>query len=117
VAIKVGALNTINRAWSTIPKKRDGEPGDYEIDHAAFPEISQAISPLYIAQYYAQKRTYYVNVGSHGFYLFNTMDPEKLNPTLRNLRMPLVPSFTKAATAKYRCRVQAKGGDAYQFTY
>ena len=117
VAVKVGALKMINRVWSKIPRKRDGEPGDYEFDHASFPEISEGISPVYIAQYYAQKRTYYVNVGSHGFYLFNTMDPEHLNPTLRKLKMPPVPSFTQAATSKYRVRVQAKGGGAYQFTF
>ena len=117
VAIKTGALKTINRVWNKPPRRRDGERGDYEYDHAAFPEISEAISPLFIAQYYAQKRTYYVNVGSHGFYLFNTMDPEHLNPALRKLRMPPVPSFTTAATAKYRVRVQAKGGGNYQFTF
>lgn len=117
VAVKTGALKTINRVWSSIPRKRDGEPGDYEYDHQLFPEISQSISPVFIAQYYAQKRTYYVNVGSHGFYLFNTVDPEYLNNTLRKLRMPPVPSFAKSATAKYRVRVQAKGGDAYQFTF
>jgi len=117
VALKTGALKKINRDWNKVPKRRDGESGDYDYDHTTFAEISQAISPLFIAQYYAQKRTYYVNVGSHGFYLFNTMDPERLNNNLRRLRMPPVPSFTKAASAKYRARVQSKGGGNYQFTF
>lgn len=117
VALKTGALNKINRDWNKAPRRKDGESGDYEYDHAAFSEISQAINPLYIAQYYAQKRTYYVNVGSHGFYLFNTMDPEGLNNNLRRLKLTPVPSFTKAATAKYRARVQSKGGGNYQFTF
>ena len=55
-----------------------------------------------------KKKTYYVNVGTHGFYLMGIKNPLKLKG---------VPTFSSAAKATYRARVQYKGGGNYQFTF
>ena len=49
-----------------------------------------------------------MNVGTHGFYLLGSKNP---------LALKGVPRFGTAAQAKYRARVQAKGGGSYQFTF
>ena len=64
--------------------------------------------PPNIEQYYNKKDTYYVNVGTHGFYLMGTRNPLKLSD---------VPRFGNSAKATYRARVQYKGNDNYQFTF
>lgn len=130
IAKKVGALNEINRKWNKIPLKRDVRTNEeklainkipskkrYEIDHTNFPEINKDISALYIAQYYNEKHTFYVNVGTHGFYLMGPKDPFELNRNLSKHHLPLVPDFAKIAKAKFRARVQYKGNDNYQFTF
>ena len=61
-----------------------------------------------IEEYYNKKDTYYVNVGTHGFYLMGTSNPLKLKD---------VPRFGNSAKAIYRIRVQYKGSDNYQFTF
>ena len=55
-----------------------------------------------------QKKTYYVNVGTHGFYLMGNVNPYGFGG---------IPRFSSAADAKYRARVQSKGGGNYQFTF
>ena len=130
VAKKVGALNEINKRWDKTPLKRDARTQEekqalnkippkkrYEIDHANFPEISKDISALYIAQYYNEKDTYYINVGTHGFYLMGPKDPFGLNKNLSKHHMPLIADFAKIAKARFRARVQDKGNNNYQFTF
>lgn len=80
----------------------------YERDHKMFPELKGEIPSQKIEQYYNKKATYYVNIGTHGFYLFGTQNP---------LQLKHVPRFANSATAIWRARVQSKGGGAYQFTF
>lgn len=64
-----------------------------------------------ICDYYNQKNTDYLNVGTHGFFLMNKADPLKLNPKLTTK----IPDFASSASARIRIRCQYKGGGDYQF--
>lgn len=109
------------KEWKEVPFKR--EPKDelwqatagkldpqkrYERDRDTFPDIRGEINPALIENYYNKKKTYYVNVGTHGFYLFGAKNPLKLKG---------VPRFADSAKAIYRARVQYKGSGNYQFTF
>lgn len=117
----VKLFSVIEKKWKNKPYKR--EPQDsrwqatagkltnqkrYERDLKMFKEISGEIPAQKIEEYYVKKKTYYVNVGTHGFFLMGTKNPFKLKG---------VPRFSEKANAKYRCRVQYKGGGNYQFTF
>ena len=67
-----------------------------------------ALHKLDPENYYVKKNTYYVNVGTHGFYLMGTKNPLGFNN---------VPRFSTSATAGWRARCQYKGNDNYQFTF
>ena len=116
-------FDTINKKWKDIPYKIDKKDRDYEWkqtigmlsglkryerDHATFEEIKGGIPSTKIEQYYVKKKTYYVNVGTHGFFLMGNVNPFSLGG---------IPNFSEAITAKYRARVQNKGGGNYQFTF
>jgi hypothetical protein len=130
LATDCGALKEINRQWTDIPLKRDYKtpeekmavdkiPKDkrYEMEKQKFPEINDLLDGKVVAEYYALKDTYYINVGTHGFYLLGTKDPHKLNEECRKKKLPSIPSFSKAARVKYRARVQDKGGGNFQYTF
>jgi hypothetical protein len=120
LAEQVGIFDLIKQNWTDIPLKR--EPDDlleketksmtkkqiYERDRDTFPDIRGDIPAAKIEQYYNKKDTYYVNVGTHGFYLMGSKNPLKLNN---------VPRFGSSAKATFRARVQYKGSDNYQFTF
>lgn len=120
LAKEVGLLELIKDQWSEEPYKftknkklKDEIKGldkrqIYSKELSRFPELKGVISASKIEEYYNQKKTYYVNVGTHGFYLLGTENPLKLSG---------IPRFGTAASAKYRARVQAKGGGSYQFTF
>ena len=74
-------------------------------------EVHIAIPPKAICDYYNQKKTQYLNVGTHGFFLMNKSDPLKLNSKLTTK----IPDFASAASARIRIRCQPKGGGDYQF--
>jgi hypothetical protein len=80
----------------------------YERDKVLFKDIKGSIPASKIEEYYIKKKTYYVNVGTHGFYLMGSKNPLKLKG---------IPRFGTAANATYRARVQYKGGGNYQFTF
>ena len=118
---QVDLFKLINSKWKEIPHKR--EPKDdswkatvgkmnkrdmYEHDKKMFPDIKGEIPATKIEQYYNKKDTYYVNVGTHGFYLLGASNP---------LGLKNVPRFGSAAKATFRARVQYKGSDSYQFTF
>ena len=68
-----------------------------------------------IASYYNSKNTYYMNVGTHGFYLLNK-DPLNINTKLtKQATVPEVPQFGPNVKSDIRLRVQYKGGGDYQF--
>jgi hypothetical protein len=116
-------FNTINKSWKDVPYKVEKEFQDnkwlttagrltqeqrYKRDHSIFKELKGDIPASKIEEYYNQKDTYYVNVGTHGFYLFGNKNPLKLID---------VPRFSASASAGWRARVQYKGSGNYQFTF
>ena len=120
LAKQVGILNTIKSSWKQEPYKFTSDKkvlseiqgldkrAVYSKELSRFPEIKGVIPATKIEQYYNKKKTYYVNVGTDGFFLLGSNNP---------LNLQGVPSFGKAANAGYRARVQAKGGGNYQFTF
>lgn len=116
----VGLFDTIKKQWKEIPFKRDKDDlweatagkmtarQRYERDLSLFKDIKGEIPASKIEEYYNRKKTYYVNVGTHGFYLFGASNPFGLKG---------VPRFSQSAKAIYRARVQYKGSDNYQFTF
>lgn len=120
LAEEVGLFDTIKKEWKEIPFKREkddlwkstagklSKKQQYERDRDTFQDIRGEIPATKIEQYYNKKDTYYVNVGTHGFYLMGKKNPLKLKD---------VPTFGSSAKATYRARVQYKGSDNYQFTF
>jgi hypothetical protein len=120
LADEINLFDIIKKEWKEIPFKRDKDDlweatagkltkkQQYERDLKAFHDIKGEIPATKIEQYYNKKKTYYINVGTHGFYLLGTKNPLKLKD---------VPSFGSSAKATYRARVQYKGSDNYQFTF
>ena len=74
-------------------------------------EVHIVVPAKAICDYYNRKRTYYLNVGTHGFYLMNLTDPLKLNAKLTKK----IEDFAKCASARIRVRCQPKGSGDYQF--
>jgi hypothetical protein len=117
---EVGILDQIQNQWNEKPYKfvknkilQDELQGlnkreIYSKELSRFPEIKGTIPASKIEEYYNKKKTYYINVGTHGFFLLGPKNP---------LNLPNVPRFSTAAAAKYRARVQAKGAGNYQFTF
>lgn len=120
LAEEIGLFDLIKKQWKEKPLKRDKDAlweatagkmtpkQRYERDRDTFPDIRGEIPATKIEQYYNKKDTYYVNVGTHGFYLMGKKNPLKLKD---------VPTFGQSAKATYRARVQYKGSDNYQFTF
>ena len=120
LAYEVGLFDIIKKQWKEIPLKRDKDalwestagkmtPKErYERDRDTFSDIRGEISATKIEEYYNKKDTYYVNVGTHGFYMMGKKNPLKLKD---------VPTFGNSAKATYRARVQYKGSGNYQFTF
>jgi hypothetical protein len=120
LANDMNLFDEIKKKWKEIPFKRDKDDlwkatagkltkkQQYERDRDTFPDIKGEISASKIEGYYNRKDTYYVNVGTHGFYLMGSKNPLKLKG---------VPTFGSSAKAIYRARVQYKGSDNYQFTF
>lgn len=120
VADEAGFFDDVKKQWikSGVPQKFRDKPTikdkkrQYEADLKNFPDIKKEIPATFIEKYYHKKDTFYVNVGTHGFYMFGSKNPLELHPT----KAP-VPEFGKAAKAIYRGRVQYKGSGNYQFTF
>lgn len=124
VADSVGLLKLIESNWKAAPNKvHKSVQGEkwfvaktaskdkdklYREDVATFKELNGSIPASVIEKYYNAKKTYYVNVGTHGFYLFGPKNP---------LKFANVPKFSDSAEAKWRARVQYKGSGNYQFTF
>jgi hypothetical protein len=68
-----------------------------------------------VSDYYNTKKTFYINVGTHGFFLLNRTDPLGLNKNLKSAKLPEIPDFSSFAKCKIRTRCQYKGGGDYQF--
>ena len=121
LAKEVGIIELVNKQWTAEPlkgtrlsKKTQEEASKlskrekYERDLSLFKDIKGEIPATKIEEYYNKKKTYYVNVGTHGFYLLGPKNP---------LGLRGIPRFGSSAKATYRARVQYKGKDNYQFTF
>ena len=121
LANDIRLFDLIKKEWTEIPFKRTPEDAVlksikakvpkqkiYERDRDMFKDIRGEIPASKIEDYYNKKDTYYVNVGTHGFYLFGNKNP---------LNLQGVPRFSSSAKATYRARVQYKGSGNYQFTF
>ena len=114
LAKEVGIVKQLNKKWNQEPYKFSNKETGlerqqvYEAERNRFPEINGSVSADNIEKYYNKKKSYYVNVGTNGFYMLGNKNP---------LRFKNVPTFASAATAKYRARVQPKGRGYYQFTF
>jgi hypothetical protein len=120
LAKELKLFEIIKKKWKDVPFKIDKDDlweatagkltkkKQYERDLKTFPDIKGEIPATKIEAYYNKKDTYYVNVGTHGFYLLGTSNP---------LDLVDVPRFGSSARASYRARVQYKGNDNYQFTF
>lgn len=134
-----GALAQVNKKWKGVPVKYANPAGKdderllamrwknaktkeqkkkvYNSELEKFPEISSELPGSTIADYYKLKETYYVNVGTNGFYTFDNTDPAGINKRCLKKGIPTLPSFAAAAKLKYRVRVQDKGGGNFQYTF
>lgn len=135
-----GALKQINKAWNDIPIKHanPGSTNRYEkqlantlknakdrkakdairnAEQNRFPEQNEELDGSVVARYYSKKDTYYINVGTNGFYRLGSADPAGVNENARKKGLPHVPRFDQAAKVKWRARVQDKGGGNFQYTF
>jgi hypothetical protein len=97
-------------------------PGDYKKNYkkdieqfGGEDEVKIPIDGKVISDYYISKKCYYINVGTHGFYLLGSSDPLGLNKKLAALGGDPIPLFDNEAKARIRVRCQDKSG-SYQFT-
>ena len=86
-----------------IEKEKSGLTGYqmYKRDLDTFGDILGNISATDIETYYNKKNTYYINIGTHGFFLLGSENP---------LELKGIPRFSTNVKAKYRMRVHPKSG-------
>ena len=101
----------------------DDQRKAYQIDIAKFGgqgagDIYEPVDNSKVSGYYNKKDTYYLNVGTHGFFLFGRKDPLGINKLLAKSKLTLVPDFSspRAAVTKIRVRCQYKS-PGYQFAF
>jgi len=70
-------------------------------------EVKIEVPAKAISDYYNRKKTHYLNVGTHGFFILNS-DPLKLNAVMRKLNNPPIPDFGASAKCMIRVRVHDK---------
>lgn len=117
-----GVLAEINKKWQTpiynisdrttqwekqmlkIPLRER-----YDTDLKTCPDIREPLNADAMTKYYNLKKTYYINVGTHGFYLLGDRDPLGLNERLKKSGMPIIPNFEDNCKITARVRCQSKG--------
>ncbi len=122
LAIKSGALNTVNQKWKVRPflvEDRDSKQEGlmlkfplrerYTSDLKSCPDVRMEIDSKSMSNYYNLKKTYYINVGTHGFYLLGSSDPLGLNKKLKEKGKLIIPKFEDVAKITARIRCQSKG--------
>lgn len=145
LAIKSGALQQINERWSmpvyNISDRTSAWEREmlktplrdrYSQDLKTCPDVKLNLSAKEMSDYYNLKKTHYINIGTHGFYLLGDKDPLGLNKRMKEIKKPLIPNFEDFATLTARVRCQSKGiskqdaaekskrvigGQGYQFTF
>lgn len=81
----------------------------YDLDLKTCPDIKMTLPSDSMTKYYNLKNTYYINVGTHGFYLLGSKDPLGLNARMKQLKLPLIPKFEDVCKITARVRCQSKG--------
>jgi hypothetical protein len=81
----------------------------YDIDLKTCPDIKMNLPANAMTKYYNLKNTFYINVGTHGFYLLGTRDPLGLNDRMKKAGKPLIPKFEDVCKITARVRCQSKG--------
>lgn len=122
LAINSGVLRSVNNTWKTKPyliEDRDKLHEQimlkiplrerYASDLKTCPDVRIPLDSSAMSRYYNIKNTYYINVGTHGFYLLGDRDPLKLNEKLKNSNRTLIPKFENVAKIVARVRCQSKG--------
>lgn len=117
-----GVLDEINRKWS-IPIYNISDRSAvweremlktplrerYEYDLKTCPDIKLNLPADAMTKYYNLKNTYYINVGTHGFYLLGNKDPLGLNASMKAQGKKLIPKFEDHCRITARVRCQSKG--------
>jgi hypothetical protein len=80
-------------------------------------EIHIDVPAKSVCDYYNAKGCYYLNVGTHGFFLLNGKDPLGLNAAMKKIGYPPIQDFANSADCKIRVRCQLKSSSKsdYQF--
>lgn len=122
LAKSAGVLDEINKRWTTpifniSDRTRDWEHSmlkiplreRYDLDLKTCPDIKMTLPSDAMTKYYNLKKTYYINVGTHGFYLLGNKDPLGLNDRMATLKLPKIPRFEDVCKITARVRCQSKG--------
>jgi hypothetical protein len=122
LATRSGVLQTVNSKWNIPPfliEDRDANHEQimlqiplrqrYEADLKACTDVKLPLESSAMSNYYNIKNTYYINVGTHGFFLLGNKDPLGLNDSLRKKNKSIVPTFESTAKITARVRCQSKG--------
>lgn len=122
LAKSAGVLDEINKRWTTpifnvSDRTRDWEQSmlkiplreRYDLDLRTCPDIKMVLPADAMTKYYNLKKTYYINVGTHGFYLLGNKDPLGLNDRMATLKLPKIPKFEDVCKITARVRCQSKG--------
>lgn len=72
-------------------------------------EIHVDVTPASVINYYNAKKCFYMNVGTHGFYLLGTKDPLGLNSALKKMGKPSIPQFEFPIYIRCRCQPKSPG--------
>lgn len=122
LAKQSGVLDEINKRWS-IPIYNISDRSTiweremikiplrerYNFDLKTCPDIKLELPSNAMTKYYNLKDTYYINVGTHGFYLLGDKDPLGLNAQMKAQGKPLIPKFENHCRITARVRCQSKG--------
>ena len=122
LAKQSGVLDEINSKWS-IPIYNIADRSNiwekemikiplrerYTFDLKTCPDIKMVLPANSMTKYYNLKDTYYINVGTHGFYLLGDKDPLGLNASMKTQGKKLIPKFEDVCKITARVRCQSKG--------
>ena len=101
------------KLWNTPAMRKIytkmGPKGRYGFDKKNFEDFRLDISAVEIERYYNLKNTYYIQVGTHGFFLLGPRDPLKINQSNREAGLKPVPQFSNSCLSTARIRCQSKG--------
>jgi hypothetical protein len=122
LATQFGVLEEINKKWNTPIYNIADRTEEWELqmikiplkerymsDLKTCPDIKVILPSNAMTKYYNLKKTYYINIGTHGFYLLGNMDPLEINKRLKKAGKPLVPKFEDVCKIMARVRCQSKG--------